>query len=94
MRKALTFAVAAFALVLVAFTPVKPAEAGVSVRIGVGPGGYYGWGYRPRYYGYPYAYYPYWRRPYYNYWRPAPRAYYAPRYYSKKHYKKWKRRWD
>ena len=83
MKKALTFALAAGALVLVACIPMKSAQAGVGVYIGPGYGGYYGWGYRPyRYYGYPYAYYPYWRHPYYH-------GYYGHRWYHR-HYRYWR----
>jgi hypothetical protein len=85
MKKALTFGLATAALALVAFTPLKSAQAGVGIYVGPGYG-YYG-GYRPYRYGYPYAYYPYWRRPYY------PRGYYYRGYRGYRghhHYRHWR----
>jgi hypothetical protein len=67
MKRLATLLVATFALLLtmVAIAP-DTASAGWR-RWGPGPGvyvgpryGYYGYGYRPRFYG-GYAYYPYWR---------------------------------
>jgi len=82
MSKLATFAVALGALVL-AFVTLSPSSAdagwrgrgwygGPGVNVYVGPR----WGYCPRYrywggayaYGYPYAYYPYWRSPWRRGW--------------------------
>ena len=82
MSKLATFAVALGALVL-AFVTLSPSSAeagwrgrgwygGPGVSVYVGPR----WGYGPRYrywggpyaYGYPYAYYPYWRSPWRRGW--------------------------
>ena len=53
---------------LLAFVPVQRSDAGVSVGIGVGFPGYYGY--------YPYGYYPY------RYYRPYPYyGYYRPYYW-------------
>jgi hypothetical protein len=62
---------------LLAFVPVQRSDAGVSVGIGIGFPGYYG--YNP--YGYyyrPYPYYGYYYRPYYY---GGHRYYYRHRYH-------------
>jgi hypothetical protein len=59
---------------LMAFVPVQRSDAGVSVGIGIGFPGYYGY--------YPYGYYPY----RYSYYRPYPYyGYYRPYYWNGGH---------
>jgi len=61
---------------LLAFVPVQRSDAGVSVGIGIGFPGYYG--YYPYGYYRPYPYYGYYYRPYYY---GGHRYYYRHRYH-------------
>ena len=61
---------------LLAFVPIQRSDAGVSIGIGIGFPGFYG--YYPAYY--PYGYYPY------RYYRPYPYyGYYRPNYWHGGH---------
>ena len=66
---------------LLAFVPVRRSDAGVSVGIGIGFPGYYG--YYPYGYYRPYPYYGYYYRPYYY---GGHRYYYRHRYHH--HYRR------
>ena len=66
---------------LLAFVPTQRSEAGVSVGIGIGFPGYYG--YYPYGYYRPYPYYGYYYRPYYY---GGHRYYYRHRYHH--HYRR------
>ncbi|HYY35264.1 MAG TPA: hypothetical protein VE867_02720 [Candidatus Binatia bacterium] len=67
---------------LLAFVPVQRSDAGVSVGIGIGFPGYYG--YYPYGYYYPYRYSYYRPYPYYGYYRPY-YWYGGHRYYYRHH---------